>query len=52
MQGPLGPLFQSGADGRGYNFGLGGLINGTDVEGLCYRGTMTWYVLRPIFDLG
>ena len=41
-QGPTGTLFQSGANTHGHNWGLGGLLNMMDVEGLCYEGTMTW----------
>lgn len=38
-----GPMFRSGVNGsNAWNWGLGGILNTEDVEGVTSKGTMTW----------
>lgn len=38
-----GPMFKSGvSDSNAWNWGLGGILNMEDVEGITSKGTMTW----------
>ena len=44
-----GPMFRAGVDTAAWNFGLGGILNTEDVEGICKKGTMTWGGLPNLF---
>ncbi|KEF56667.1 beta-lactamase [Exophiala aquamarina CBS 119918] len=44
-----GVMYRSGVDSRQWNFGLGGILNMEDVEGVCKKGTMTWGGLPNLF---
>ena len=47
---PLGPpMFRAGVESSAWNFGLGGILNMEDVEGICRKGTMTWGGLPNLF---
>ena len=35
-------MLRSGVESDAWDFGLGGILNMEDVEGLCKKGTMTW----------
>ncbi|KAI1626753.1 putative penicillin-binding protein [Exophiala viscosa] len=35
-------MLRSGVESYAWNFGLGGILNMKDVDGLCKKGTMTW----------
>lgn len=37
-----GDMLRCGVKSDAWNFGLGGILNMEDVEGLCRKGTMTW----------
>ena len=44
------PMFTSGVSGsNAWNWGLGGLLNMDDVEGITSKGTMTWGGLPNLF---
>jgi len=44
-----GPMFRAGVDSAAWNFGLGGILNMDDVDGVCKKGTMTWGGLPNLF---
>lgn len=44
-----GPMFRSGVESQAWNFGLGGILNEEDVDGICKKGTMTWGGLPNLF---
>ena len=44
-----GPMFRAGVDSAAWNFGLGGILNMADVEGVCKKGTITWGGLPNLF---
>ncbi len=44
-----GPMFRSGVDSQDWNWGLGGILNTADVEGVCRKGTMSWGGLPNLF---
>ncbi|KIW69789.1 hypothetical protein PV04_02121 [Phialophora macrospora] len=44
-----GPMFRSGVDSAAWNFGLGGILNMEDVDGVCKKGTLTWGGLPNLF---
>lgn len=44
-----GPMFKAGVESVKWNFGLGGIINMEDVDGICKKGTMTWGGLPNLF---
>jgi len=45
----VGPMMRAGVDSQAWNFGLGGILNMDDVEGVCNKGTMTWGGLPNLF---
>jgi len=46
---PEGAMFRSGVESQAWNFGLGGILNMEDVDGICKKGTMTWGGLPNLF---
>jgi CubicO group peptidase (beta-lactamase class C family) len=44
-----GPMFRGGVDSAAWNFGLGGILNMEDVDGVCKKGTLTWGGLPNLF---
>ncbi|KIX92079.1 uncharacterized protein Z520_12233 [Fonsecaea multimorphosa CBS 102226] len=44
-----GPMFRGGVDSPAWNFGLGGILNMKDVDGICKKGTMSWGGLPNLF---
>ncbi|KAK5055190.1 hypothetical protein LTR84_012939 [Exophiala bonariae] len=44
-----GVFYRSGVDGQRWNYGLGGLLNMEDAEGVCKKGTMSWGGLPNLF---
>lgn len=44
-----GVFYRSGVDGQRWNYGLGGLLNMEDAEGVCRKGTMSWAGLPNLF---
>lgn len=47
---PLGgAMFRAGVESDKWNFGLGGILNAEDVDGVCKKGTMTWGGLPNLF---
>ena len=44
-----GPMFRGGVYSAAWDFGLGGLLNMEDVEGVCKKGTLTWGGLPNLF---
>jgi len=47
-----GPIIRGGVDSDAWNFGLGGILNMEDVDGVCKKGTMTWGGLPNLFWVG
>jgi hypothetical protein len=46
----LGPMLSGGLpEVKSWNFGLGGLLNTDDVDGVCRKGTMSWCGLPSLF---
>lgn len=45
----IGPMFRGGVEAQDWNYGLGGVLNTEDVEGICKKGTMTWNGVPNIF---
>lgn len=47
---PLGGgMFRGGVDSKAWNFGLGGILNMEDVDGVCKKGTMSWGGLPNLY---
>ncbi len=44
-----GPMFRAGVESAAWNFGLGGILNMEDVDGVCKKGTITWGGLPNLF---
>lgn len=44
-----GPMCRSGVDSNAWNFGLGGILNTEDVEGICKAGTLSWGGLPNLY---
>jgi CubicO group peptidase (beta-lactamase class C family) len=44
-----GAMFRGGVESKAWNFGLGGILNMEDVEGICRKGTLTWGGLPNLF---
>ncbi|ETI27066.1 hypothetical protein G647_09748 [Cladophialophora carrionii CBS 160.54] len=44
-----GPMFRGAVDSPAWNFGLGGILNMEDVDGVCKKGTLTWGGLPNLF---
>jgi CubicO group peptidase (beta-lactamase class C family) len=42
-------MYRGGVDNKAWNFGLGGILNTEDVEGLCKKDTMAWGGLPNLF---
>lgn len=44
-----GVFYTSGVEGQRWNYGLGGLLNMEDAEGVCKKGTISWAGLPNLF---
>lgn len=44
-----GAMFRGGVESQSWNFGLGGILNTEDVDGICKKGTMSWGGLPNLF---
>ncbi|KIV81332.1 hypothetical protein PV11_03523 [Exophiala sideris] len=44
-----GAMFRGGVESKAWNFGLGGILNMDDVEGVCKKGTLSWGGLPNLF---
>lgn len=44
-----GVMYRAGVDSAAWNWGLGGILNMEDVEGICKKGTLTWGGLPNLF---
>jgi CubicO group peptidase (beta-lactamase class C family) len=44
-----GYMIRGGVDSAAWNWGLGGILNMEDVDGVCKKGTMTWGGLPNLF---
>ncbi|KIW90505.1 uncharacterized protein Z519_09152 [Cladophialophora bantiana CBS 173.52] len=50
---PLGgPMCRAGVESDAWNFGLGGMLNLEDVDGVCKKGTMSWSGLPNLYWVG
>ncbi|KIV78526.1 hypothetical protein PV11_10235 [Exophiala sideris] len=49
VAGEAGAMYRAGVDSDGWNFGLGGILNTEDVEGVCKKGTLTWGGLPNLY---
>lgn len=45
----LGSMYRAGVESQAWDFGLGGILNMEDVDGICKKGTMTWGGLPNLF---
>lgn len=44
-----GPMFRAGVNSAAWDFGLGGILNREDVDGVCKNGTISWGGLPNLF---
>ncbi|EXJ76831.1 beta-lactamase [Capronia epimyces CBS 606.96] len=44
-----GAMYRGGVDSKAWNFGLGGILNMEDVDGVCKKGSMSWSGLPNLF---
>lgn len=47
--GDAGAMYRAGVTSDAWNFGLGGILNTEDVDGVCKNGTMTWGGLPNLY---
>ena len=49
VSGDAGAMYRAGVVNDAWNFGLGGILNMEDVEGVCRKGTMSWGGLPNLY---
>ena len=49
VSGDAGPMIRGGVVSDAWNFGLGGVLNMEDIDGVCKKGTMSWSGLPNLY---